>query len=97
MKMTSQPAKRMQIKNRGEIKKGNFADIKELLQLRGVGRLDGVLLDIGVSSHQLDTASRGFLPIIFSASFCLLLTVNIGISNNPPCGYLTNATLEPFS
>ena len=39
---------------------GNFADIKELLQLRGVGRLDGVLLDIGVSSHQLDTASRGF-------------------------------------
>lgn len=40
--------------------KGNFADIKELLQLRGVGRLDGVLLDIGVSSHQLDTASRGF-------------------------------------
>jgi 16S rRNA (cytosine1402-N4)-methyltransferase len=40
--------------------KGNFADIKELLQLRGVGRLDGVLLDIGVSSHQLDTPSRGF-------------------------------------
>ena len=40
--------------------KGNFSDIKELLQLRGVGRLDGVLLDIGVSSHQLDTASRGF-------------------------------------
>lgn len=40
--------------------KGNFADIKEILQLRGVGRLDGVLLDIGVSSHQLDTPSRGF-------------------------------------
>ena len=40
--------------------KGNFANIKELLELRGVGRLDGVLLDIGVSSHQLDTASRGF-------------------------------------
>ncbi len=40
--------------------KGNFADIKELLEHRGVGRLDGVLLDIGVSSHQLDTASRGF-------------------------------------
>lgn len=40
--------------------KGNFADIKDLLHRRGVGRLDGVLLDIGVSSHQLDTASRGF-------------------------------------
>ncbi len=42
------------------IVKGNFADIKDLLELRGVRRLDGVLLDIGVSSHQLDTASRGF-------------------------------------
>lgn len=40
--------------------KGNFADIKELLMLRGIGAVDGVLLDIGVSSHQLDTASRGF-------------------------------------
>ncbi len=40
--------------------KGNFGDMKDLLELRGVGRVDGVLLDIGVSSHQLDTASRGF-------------------------------------
>ena len=37
------------------IVKGNFADMKDLLELRGVGRVDGVLLDIGVSSHQLDT------------------------------------------
>lgn len=40
--------------------KGNFGDMKDLLALRGVGRVDGVLLDIGVSSHQLDTVSRGF-------------------------------------
>lgn len=42
------------------IVKGNFGNMKDLLELRGVGRVDGVLLDIGVSSHQLDTASRGF-------------------------------------
>ena len=40
--------------------KGNFGNMKDLLELRGVGKVDGVLLDIGVSSHQLDTASRGF-------------------------------------
>jgi hypothetical protein len=31
----------------------------------------------------IHTASNAFLPISFSASFCLLLTVKIGISNRP--------------
>ena len=42
------------------IVKGRFGDMKQLLEERGVSSVDGVLLDIGVSSHQLDTASRGF-------------------------------------
>ncbi len=42
------------------IVKGNFSDMKELLHERGVYCVDGVMLDIGVSSHQLDTSQRGF-------------------------------------
>ncbi len=39
---------------------GRFGDMKELLKKRGVESVDGVLLDIGVSSYQLDTPHRGF-------------------------------------
>ncbi|MBQ2825423.1 MAG: 16S rRNA (cytosine(1402)-N(4))-methyltransferase RsmH [Clostridia bacterium] len=39
---------------------GEFADMKELLSREGVHKVDGVILDLGVSSHQLDTAERGF-------------------------------------
>lgn len=42
------------------IVKGNFSDMKELLNDIGVFCVDGVMLDIGVSSHQLDTSQRGF-------------------------------------
>ena len=38
----------------------NYSDIKKILRECGVGRIDGALLDLGVSSHQLDTKERGF-------------------------------------
>src|ERR1700758_4311007 len=38
----------------------NFADVVDLLPSYGVNELDGIVLDLGVSSHQLDTPSRGF-------------------------------------
>lgn len=40
--------------------KGNFSEMKSLLRQRGICQVNGILLDIGVSSHQLDTAERGF-------------------------------------
>ena len=38
----------------------NFADLTDRLQSFGVTEFDGILLDLGISSHQLDTPSRGF-------------------------------------
>ena len=40
--------------------KGNFHDVKELLAAQGVTQIDGMMVDLGVSSYQLDTAERGF-------------------------------------
>ena len=42
------------------IVRGNAANLVELLKPLGVSRIDGLLMDLGVSSHQLDSASRGF-------------------------------------
>ena len=40
--------------------RGNFHDAKELLASIGVTKVDGILADLGVSSHQLDVRERGF-------------------------------------
>ncbi len=40
--------------------KGNFTDALALLQERGIGKVDGFLVDLGVSSRQFDEAARGF-------------------------------------
>ncbi len=40
--------------------KANFADIAQVLATENISEVDGVLLDIGVSSYQLDEPTRGF-------------------------------------
>lgn len=42
------------------IVRSNYSEIKSVLAAEGISAVNGVLLDIGVSSHQLDTAERGF-------------------------------------
>ena len=39
---------------------GNFRDLLEIPEIREGGKADGLLLDLGVSSRQLDSAERGF-------------------------------------
>lgn len=43
-----------------EIVEGNFGDMERLLAQRSMQPIDGIALDLGVSSAQLDTAARGF-------------------------------------
>jgi len=40
--------------------RSNYCDMKSKLQEIGIDKVDGIVLDLGVSSYQLDTAERGF-------------------------------------
>ncbi len=53
----------IRLKNFGEkvtIVRSNYCDMKSQLGKLGIDKVDGIVLDLGVSSYQLDTAERGF-------------------------------------
>lgn len=47
-------------KDRVTILRSNYRDIKNQLASVGIDKVDGIMLDLGVSSYQLDTPERGF-------------------------------------
>lgn len=59
-------AKLNEAKQSGEIScqidvvQSNFSALEDILTQQGAEQIDGILFDLGVSSHQLDTAERGF-------------------------------------
>ena len=63
-----------------KIVQGNFRDIEHIAKENGFSAVDGVLLDLGVSSHQLDTPDRGFSYRFADAPLDLRLNQNEGKS-----------------
>ena len=57
---------------------GNFRNIEKIAKENGFSEVDGILFDLGVSSHQLDTASRGFSYRFGDAPLDLRLNQNEG-------------------
>ena len=49
-----------EFKDRVTIVRSNYSDMKNVIADLGLDRVDGIILDLGVSSFQLDTPERGF-------------------------------------
>ena len=46
--------------DRAQVVRSNFCEVASVMEMLGIEKIDGMLMDLGVSSYQLDTAERGF-------------------------------------
>jgi 16S rRNA (cytosine1402-N4)-methyltransferase len=58
--LTAAGARLASFRQRATLAHGNFRDLGRLAHEHGFEQIDGLLLDLGVSSHQIDTPERGF-------------------------------------
>jgi 16S rRNA (cytosine1402-N4)-methyltransferase len=77
--------------DRFELIPENFEFMKNFLRERGVKQVDGILADLGVSSHQFDVPERGF-SIRFDAPLDMRMNQNAGIT----AAKLINSADEDF-
>lgn len=49
-----------EFKNLVTVLKGSYVELKGILEKLGIGKAHGILLDFGMSSHQLESSGRGF-------------------------------------
>jgi len=46
--------------DRAKVRYAEYGDIQEILETEGIAAVDGILLDLGIGSHQLESNDRGF-------------------------------------
>ncbi len=58
--------------------RANFRNIRKYLKIYGVNKVDGILADLGISSHQIDTPMRGF-STRFEGKLDMRMNISVGI------------------
>lgn len=80
----------LRIKENWKIVQGNFRDIGTIAKNNGFETVDGIVFDLGVSSHQLDTPHKGFSYRFADAP----LDMRLGANQKRTAAMLVNSATE---